>query len=101
MINLPQKLFITFRVAIQIITVHISLQNCTMKLGYNERGYNELGYNELGYNELGYNERSVITNNNSVPNAHLLHKSIRLKRAPVITNPGYNEQIRPVLSCSL
>ncbi len=51
---------------------------------------------KLGYNELEYNEHSVITNNFLVPIGHFTTLN-----NPVITKPGYNEQIQPVPSCSL
>jgi len=59
-------------------------------------GYNELGYNELGYNELGFNKHSVITNKYFGPKC-----PFTTQINPVITNPGYNEQILPVPSCSV
>ena len=51
---------------------------------------------KLGYNELGYNEHSVITNKYFVSKG-----SFTTQINPVITNPGYNEQIWPVPSSSL
>ncbi len=51
---------------------------------------------KLGYNELGYNEHSAITDGFL---SHIGHISTQIN--PVITNPGYNEQKWPVLSCSL
>ena len=51
---------------------------------------------KLGCNELGYNELSVITNEYFGPKL-----SFTKQINPVITNPGYNEQIWPVPSCLL
>ncbi len=56
----------------------------------------KLGYNELGYNEHGYQEYSIVTNKISSPKSPF---STQIN--PVITNPGYNEQIWSVQSCSL
>jgi len=58
-----------------------------------------IGYNELSYNELGYNEHWVITNEFLIPKWSFYYinqpgyNETRLKRNPVITKPGYNEQI--------
>jgi hypothetical protein len=51
---------------------------------------------KLGYNELGYSEHSVVTNRFLSQIGH-----IGTQINPVITNPGYNEQKWPVPSCSL
>jgi len=45
---------------------------------------------ELGYNELGYNEHLVITNKFFIAQWSFYYTN----------QPGYNEQIQPVLSCS-
>jgi hypothetical protein len=51
---------------------------------------------KLGYNELGYNEHLVMTNKYFGPIC-----SFTTQIDPVITNPGYNECIWSVPSCSL
>jgi len=51
---------------------------------------------KLGYNELGYNEHSDIMNKYFGPKS-----PFTTQIDPVITNPGYNERIWQVPSCSL
>ena len=69
----------------------------TVKISYKELCDDELFFfNKLCYNELCYKEYLVVTNMIFSPKI-----PFTAQINPFVINPGYNENIWSVLSCSL